>query len=154
MVGIRSFPIGANGLFSGAFAVSFREGMIYDTWPVKLRYHDIIRACFRWWCAPMFGVSWSNLPVVGFMIQMDWFNHQLVVLWFQKATSWKEESWTLLIHPLKFQKFRKFMKNIWATAFPFVAATKKQQQKSKGAYKFQRLFFCIAPKLIFLGEFL
>ena len=26
MVGIRSFPIGAKGLFSGAFAVSFREG--------------------------------------------------------------------------------------------------------------------------------
>ena len=28
MVGIRSFPFGANGLFSGAFAVSFREGIL------------------------------------------------------------------------------------------------------------------------------
>ena len=26
MVGRRSFPFGSNGLFSGAFAVSFREG--------------------------------------------------------------------------------------------------------------------------------
>ena len=27
MVGIQAFPIGAKGLFSGAFAVSFREGI-------------------------------------------------------------------------------------------------------------------------------
>ncbi len=47
MVGIRSFPIGTKGLFSGALAVSFREG----TWYVALWWlhssHLIIPAAYH-----------------------------------------------------------------------------------------------------------
>ena len=52
MVVRRSFPFGAKGLFSGAFAVGFREGNIVTSTPRKKKnssYHNYLQQTHFWY---------------------------------------------------------------------------------------------------------